>query len=128
LTKTVNTERSPVRLLWVRKEEQGMSIPKIAATLSLASALSLVAFGPAQSAPLTDLSAAAKPGTEQTDAVQVRWRRGWHSGAGTPPYYYGGSYLGYTYGGFPGFNGHGYVFPTYRYGYRPYGWYWYSRY
>src|SRR5260370_34392865 len=90
-------------LLWVRKEEQAVSFPKIAATLSLASALSLVSHGPAQSAPLTSLSAAAKPGTEQANAVQVRWRRGWHNGAGAaPPYYYGGSYLGYTYGVFPG--------------------------
>ena len=109
-----------------------MSVP-IAATLSLASALSLLSFGPAQSAPLTNLSAAAI-GTEQTDAVQVRWRRGWHSGsgagrppyypgsgAGRPPYYYGGTYLGYTYGGFPGFYG-GPVFPSYRFGYGPYGW------
>ena len=103
-----------------------MSVP-IAATLSLASALSLLSFGPAQSAPLTNLSAAAI-GTEQTDAVQVRWRRGWHNGAGShppwearPPYYYGGTYLGYTYGGFPGFYG-GPVFPSYRFGYGPYGW------
>ena len=59
-----------------------MSVPKIAAMLSLASALSPVSHGPAQSAPLTSLSAAAKPGTEQTNAVQVRWRRGWHNGAG----------------------------------------------
>jgi hypothetical protein len=72
-----------------------MSVPKIAAILSLASALSLLSFGPAQSAPLTNLSAAAI-GTEQTDAVQVRWRRGWHNVAGAaPPTYYGGSYLGY---------------------------------
>ena len=96
-----------------------MSVPKIAATLSLA--LSLLSFGPAQSAPLTNLSAAAKPSAEQTDAVQVRWRRGWHNGAGRPPYYYGGTYLGYTYGGFPGFYG-GPVFPSYRFGYGPYGW------
>ena|SRR5438128_332954 len=105
-----------------------MSVPKIAATLSLASALSLVSHGLAKSAPLTSLSAAAKSGTEQSNAVQVRWRRGWHNGAGAPPSYYGGSYLGYTYGGFPGFYGRGCVFPCYGYSYRPYGWYWYSPY
>jgi hypothetical protein len=105
-------------------KEQAMSVPKIAAMLSLASALSLVSYGPAQSAPLNSFSAVAKPGTEQTNAVQVRWRRGWYNGAAAPPYYYGGSYLGYNYGGFPGFYGYGYVFPTYGYGYpRPYGWY-----
>ena len=105
-----------------------MSIPKIAAMLSLAGALSLVSYGPAQSTPLTGLSVAAKPGTEQTNAVQVRWRRGWHNGARLPPSYYGGSYLGYTYGGFPGVNGPGYVFPSSAYGYRPLGWFWYSPY
>ncbi len=99
-----------------------MSVPKIAAMLSLASALSLVSYGPAQSAPLNSLSAVAKPGTEQTNSVQVRWRRGWHNWAGAPPSYYGGSYLGYTYGVFPGVY-YSYVFPNYAYGYRPYGWY-----
>ena len=105
-----------------------MSFPKMAATLSIAGALSLVSYGAALSAPLVNFSVTAKPGTEQTDAVQVRWRRGWHDGARRPPYYYGGSYLGYTYGGFPGFQGHGYVFPTYGNGYRPYGWFWHSPY
>jgi len=105
-----------------------MSVPKIAATLSLASALSLVSYGPAQSAPLTSLFATAKSGPEQTNAAQVRWRRGWHNGAGAPPSYYGGSYLGYTYGGFPGFYGPSCFFPCYGYGYRPYGWYWHSPY
>jgi hypothetical protein len=107
-------------------KEQAMSVPKIAAMLSLVGALSLVSYGPAQSAPLNSFSAVAKPGTGQTNAVQVRWRRGWHNGAGAPPSYYGGSYLGYTYGGFPGVNGYGYVFPNHAYGYRPYGWYWSS--
>jgi hypothetical protein len=104
-------------------KEQAMSIPKIAAMFSLTSALSLVAYGPAQSAPLNSLSAVAKPGTEQTNAVQVRWRRGWPYGASAPPSYYGGSYWGYKYGGFPGIYG-----KNYAYGYRPYGWYWYSPY
>jgi hypothetical protein len=97
-----------------------MSINKIAGTLSLVSALSLVCYGPAQSAPLTSLSAAAKLGTEQTDALQVRWRGRWHvGGANTSPYYYGGSYLGYTYGGFSGYPAYGCEFPCWR----PYGWY-----
>jgi hypothetical protein len=109
-------------------KEQAMSVPKIAVMLSLAGALSLVSHRPAQSAPLNSVSGIAKASTEQTNAVQVRWRRGWHNGARTPPYYYGGTYLGYTYGGFPGVHGHGYVFPSQAYGYRPYGWYWYSPY
>lgn len=90
--------------------------PKIAASLSLLSALlsSLVSYGPAQSAPLISL-ALTKPGVEQNE-VQVRWRRGWHGRAGfgvssAPPQYYGGSYFGYTYDAWPG-----------SYGYRPFGW------
>ena len=105
-----------------------MSVPRIAAVLSIASALSLVSHEPAQTAPLTSLSGAAKPGSEQINAVQVRWRRGWHNGARLPPYYYGGSYLGYTYGGFPGVNATAYVFPSHAYGYRPFGWYWHTPY
>jgi hypothetical protein len=103
-----------------------MSAPKIAAALSLAFALSLVCYGPAQSAPLTSLSAGAKSNAEQTITVEARWRRGWHNGAAAPPSYYGGSYLGHTYGGFPGFYSLGCVFPCY--GYRPFGWYWYRPY
>jgi hypothetical protein len=105
-----------------------VSVSKIAATLSLVSVLSLVSYGPALSGPLNSLASAAKPGAEDADAVQVRWRRSWHSGGAwaASPYYYGGSYLGYTYGGFPGYHP-GYVFPTYDHGYRPYGW-WYRPY
>jgi len=103
-----------------------MSVPKIAAMLSLAGALSLVSHGPAQTSPLTGLSGVAKPGLEQTNVVQVRWRRGWHNGAALPPYYYGGTYLRYTYGGFPGVDATAYVFPSRAYGYRP--WYWHSPY
>jgi hypothetical protein len=92
--------------------------PKIAATLSLLSALSFISCGPAQSAPLFTLSAAARP-AQQTDVVQARWRRGWHvGGANALPNYYGGSYLGYTYGGFPG-RGYSCEFPCWR----PYVWY-----
>jgi len=104
-----------------------MSLTQIAAMLSLASAMSLVSYGPAQSALLTSLASVAKPGTEQSNAVQVRWRRGWYNGAVAPPTSYGGTYLGYTYGGFPG-AGPGYVFPNRAYGYRPLGWYWYGPY
>ena len=102
-----------------------MSLPKIAAMLSLASAVSLVSYGPAQSALLNSLASVAKPGTEQGNAVQVRWRRGWYNGAVAPPTSYGGTYLGYTYGGFPGVQTRGYVFPNQTHGYRPYGWFWY---
>jgi hypothetical protein len=98
-------------------------MPRIAATLLLVCAVSLVYSERAQSAPLNSLSPAAKPGAQQTNILQVRWRHGWHPGAlGAPPQFYGGSYLGHTYGGFPEPYGHGYVFPTYRYGYRPFGW------
>jgi hypothetical protein len=105
-----------------------MSVPKITAMLLLVSALSLISHGPVRSAPLISLSAAADPGTEQIDTVQVRWRRVWHNAAAAPPTFYGGSYLGYTYGGFPGYYGRGYVFPNYAYGYRPFGWFWYGPY
>jgi hypothetical protein len=100
-----------------------MTMPKIAATLSFIGALSLVYNERAQSAPLSSLSATAKPGAQQTNTLQVRWRHGWHGGAsGAPPQFYGGSYLGHIYGGFPGPYAQGYVFPTYGYGYRPFGW------
>jgi hypothetical protein len=90
-----------------------MSVPKLAATLSLVSAL-LLSYGPAQSAPLTSLSAAAKLG-EQTGSMEVRWRGRWHAGgASASPYYYGGSYLGYTYGGFAGYPASGCSFPCWR--------------
>jgi hypothetical protein len=60
-----------------------MSVPKMAAALSLVGALSLAPYGPAQSAPLTGLSAAATPDPQQSDAVQVRyggWGGGWRGG------------------------------------------------
>jgi hypothetical protein len=101
---------------------------KIAATLSLLSALSLISYGPAQSAPLSSVSAAVKQGADQADTLQVRWRRGWHIGGGnTFPDYYGGSYLGYTYGGFPGYAASGCEFPCFRpwVWYRPHYYPWY---
>jgi hypothetical protein len=120
-----------------------MSVPKIAATLSFVGALSLACYGPAQSAPLTGLSAAAKPGAQQIDTVPVRfggwgggwrgggWGGGWGWGLGAlaagalvgaaiaTPYYYGGyyPYAGYDYPYY------GYAaYPAYGYGgyYRPY--------
>jgi len=103
-------------------------ISKIAAALLLLSALSSMSCGPAQAAPVSSLSAAAKMGVEQSDAVQVRWRRGWNVGGGnTLPDYYGGSYLGYTYGGFPGFSANGCEFPCFRpwVWYRPHYYRWY---
>ena len=97
-----------------------MRVSKTAAALSLASALTLVSYGPAGAAPLTSASAAAKLGAEQTDVLQVRWHRGLHvGGANTSPYYYGGSYLGSPYGGFAGYPAYGCSFPCWG----PYGWY-----
>jgi hypothetical protein len=107
-----------------------MSVPKIAAALSLVGALSLASYEPAQSAPLTGLSLAAKPDAQQGSTVQVRyggwgggwrgggWGGGWRGGgwgwglaagavvgaAIASPYYYGGyyPYSGYGYGyGYP---------------------------
>ena len=125
----LNKSHRPSNLQKEWEGEQGMRIPRIAAALSLVSAL--VSYGSAQSAPLTSLSAAVGPGAEQAGAVQVRWRRGWHGGGagwgtlGAPPNYYGGSYFGYAYEvfPFPGVYCHGYIFPTAEYGCRLYGWY-----
>ena len=94
-----------------------MTVPKIAAMLLVASALSLVFHEPAQSAELTNGFVVAKRGIEQTRVVHVRWRRDWHNGAAAPPTYYGGTYLGHPYGVIPAV----YVLP-FGYGYRPFGW------
>ena len=122
-----------------------MHMTRIAAALSVAGAMSLASYGPAQSAPLTALSAAAKPIAEETSAVPVRFG-GWGWGVGAlaagaligaaiaSPYYYGGydpSYYGYGYpyygysaGYYPTYS-YGYTttyYPAYSYGYyRPYG-------
>jgi len=104
-----------------------MSTRKIAVTLSLVGAMSLSALGPANSAPLTALSAAAKPSDPAVQ--QARWG-GWHGGwgggwgwgfgalaagaliggalaaAATPyydPYYYGYGYGYPAYGYAPGY-------------------------
>jgi hypothetical protein len=113
-----------------------MSVPKIAAALSLVGALSLASDGPAQSAPLTGLSAAARPDAQQSDAVQVRfggWGGGWRGGG------WGGGWRGrgwgwglaagavvgaaiaspYYYGGYYPYSGYGYGYPSY--GYPDYG-------
>lgn len=94
---------------------------KIAATLTLLSVLSLISYGPAQSAPLSNLSAAAKLDAEQADAMPVRWRRGWHVGGANvaPPTFYGGTYLPYPYGGFTGYPVNSCEFPCSR----PWVWY-----
>ncbi|MBI5262743.1 MAG: hypothetical protein HY852_13105 [Bradyrhizobium sp.] len=114
-----------------------MKVPRIAAAISLVGALSLVPYTPAYSAPLTALSAVAKP-AEQAGVVQVHYR-GWHGGgwgfgalaagaliggalaAATTPYYYGGGpYYGYA--GYPAYGyGYGYGYPRYGYagGYYP---------
>ena len=53
-----------------------MAKAKTAAVLSMVGALSLASYGSANAAPLTPLSAAAKPTAQETGAVQVRWG-GW---------------------------------------------------
>ncbi len=100
-----------------------MTLPKIAAMILFIGALAPAYIEPALSASLNIPSAATKLDAQRTDTLQVRWRHhSWHSGSvGAPPQFYGGSYLGHWYGGFPGPYAQGYVFPTYRYGYRPFG-------
>ena len=55
-----------------------MRMPRIAAALSFAAAMSLASL-PVQAAPLTALSAAAKPAAQDSNVTQVRWG-GWHGG------------------------------------------------
>lgn len=124
-----------------------MRTPRFAAALSLAGAISLASL-PVQAAPLTALSAAAKPAAQDSNAVQVRWG-GWHGGWGgwhgggfgfgigalaagaligaaiASPYYgaypYDGGYPAYGYGDPYGYS-YGYTttyYPAYGY-YRPY--------
>jgi len=118
---------------------------KLVAALSVAGAISL-SYAPAQAAPLTPLSAAAKPSAQDSGAIQVRWG-GWHGGWGhgwhgggwglglgalaagaliggalAAPYYGGYGYdYGYPYyGGYPyGYSTAYYPYPAYGY-YRPY--------
>src|SRR6516162_280220 len=109
-----------------------MSTRKIAATLSLVGAMSLSALGPVNSAPLTALSAAAKPSDPAVQQVRFGgWHGGWGWGLGalaagaliggalaaatTPyydPYYYGYGYGYPAYGYAPGY---AYSCPTYGY-------------
>ncbi len=113
-----------------------MSKPKIPAALLVIGAMSLGA--PAIAAPVTPLSAAAKPMAQESDVVQVRfggWHGGWggwHGGRGfaagalagaligtaiAGPYY-GGGYYPY-YGGDYGYSALPYGYPAYSYGYAP---------
>jgi len=103
---------------------------KLVAVLSVAGAMSLVSVVPVKAAPITPLSAAAKPNTQDGGStIPVRWW-GWRGGglgwgigalaagaligaAIASPYTYGGYYSGY---GYP-YSGYGY---GYGYGY-PYG-------
>ena len=128
-----------------------MSTRKIAVTLSLVGAMSLSALGPANSAPLTALSAAAKPSDPAVQQVRWggwrggSWGGGWGWGIGalaagaliggalaaatTPyydPYYYGGYGYGYGYPAYGYAPAYAYSYPTYGYS-GPYGAYAYHR-
>jgi len=119
---------------------------KLATVLSVAGAMALVSAAPVRAAPITPLSAAAKPNTQNGVAtIPVRWGggwgrwgggwgRGWGGGWGlglgalaagaligsaiASPFTYGGYYPSYGYG-YPGYDvgyGYGYGSP---YGYSP---------
>src|ERR1700754_3387027 len=58
---------------------------KLVAALSVAGAMSLASYVPAQAAPFTPLSIAAKPDLQASaqaggSAIQVQWRGGWRGG------------------------------------------------
>lgn len=117
-----------------------MSKLKIPAALLVIGAMSLGV--PAIAAPVTSLSAAAKPMTQESDRVQVRfggWHGGWggwHGGRGFPagalagaligaaiaaPYYGGGYYAYYDDDyGYPA-RPYGYPAPPFGYPAIPYG-------
>jgi hypothetical protein len=118
-----------------------MSKLKIPAALLVIGAMSLGV--PAIAAPVTSLSAAAKPMTQESDRVQVRfggWHGGWggwHGGRGFPagalagaligaaiaaPYYGGGYYAYYDDDyGYPAPPYYGYPAPPFGYPAIPYG-------
>src|SRR4051812_49809113 len=62
--------------------------------LSVAATISMASYVPAQAAPLTPLSAAAKPGSQDSGAIQVRWGGGWHGGGWGHGWHGGGFGLG----------------------------------
>jgi hypothetical protein len=110
-----------------------MSKLKIPAALLVIGAVSLGA--PAIAAPVTSLSAAAKPMTQESDRVQVRFG-GWHGGWGFPagalagalvgaaiaaPYYGGGYYPYYDQGYGYAAPAYGYAAPAYGYAAPPFG-------
>jgi hypothetical protein len=114
---------------------------RLVTALSVAGAMSLASYVPAQAAPITPLSVAAKPDTQgSASAIQVRWGGwGWGGGwglgigalaagalvgaaiANSSPYYYGGyypyggPYYGYGYGYPYGYSAP--YYPAYGYGY-----------
>jgi hypothetical protein len=115
---------------------------KAAAALAVAGAISLSSLQAVTAAPLTPLSASAKPAVEDQNTVQVRYG-GWHGGgwgagigagllagavigsAIAAPGYYGGYapyYGGYGYASYP--YGYGGYYPAYAY--RPYYGYGYA--
>jgi hypothetical protein len=75
-----------------------MGVSKVVAALSVAGALSLGVSAPAYSAPITPLSAAAKPAAQADNAVQVRFG-GFHGGFGG---FHGGGFGGWRGGGWHG--------------------------
>src|ERR1700761_7517977 len=48
--------------------------------LSVAGAVSLASYAPAQAAPITPLSIASKPVSQAGSVIQVRWGGGWRGG------------------------------------------------
>ena len=109
---------------------------KAAATLAVAGAISFSSLPAVTAAPLTPLSASARPAVEDQNTVQVRYG-GWHGGGwgvgigagllagavigsaiAAPGYYggYGPYYGGYGYAAYP--YGYGGYYPAYAY--RPY--------
>ena len=110
-----------------------MSKLKIPAALLVIGAMSLGA--PAIAAPVTSLSAAAKPTTQESDLVQVRfggWHGGWggwHGGRGFPAGALAGALIGaaiaapYYGGGYHPYYDDDYGYPAPPFGYPaiPYG-------
>jgi hypothetical protein len=96
---------------------------KLVAVLSVAGAMSLVSAVPVEAAPITPLSAAARPNTQDGGStIPVRWwgwrggGLGWGIGALAAGALIGAAIASpYTYGGY--YSGYGYPYSGYGYGY-----------